>query len=157
MDELPQCELNDTTLGSYVHSPHIAITDLFTSLTVTASDTVVDIGCGDGRACFVAAEKFGATAVGIDCDLGLIDGMNKKIATKGLVGKVFGICGDGLESDSLLGPHHPVTIVYLYILAHKLFLLYPVLRQLFDRNPKLVVATAFVFMPSSPIGLGCAG
>jgi len=35
---------------------------------VTSSDVVYDLGCGDGRLAIVAAKKFGARAVGVDVD-----------------------------------------------------------------------------------------
>eukprot|EP00759_Apiculatamorpha_spiralis_P000450 PhF_6_TR10116/c0_g1_i1/m.15730 len=149
MDELPQCELHDTTLGSYVHSEYSDIAELFTHLGVQPHNTVVDIGCGDGRACFVATERFNARSVGIDCNDKLIEGMNEKVRAKGLdPNKCIGICGDGLLSCELLEPYQPVDVIYLYILAHRLYLLYPVLRQLFAKNPKLVVASAFTLLPT---------
>ena len=35
---------------------------------VSSSDVVYDLGCGDGIIVATAAQKFGATAVGIDID-----------------------------------------------------------------------------------------
>lgn len=49
-----------------------AVADALKTAHMTAADTLMDLGCGDGRICRVAAEQFGAKAVGVDLDASLL-------------------------------------------------------------------------------------
>eukprot|EP00331_Platyophrya_macrostoma_P018677 CAMPEP_0176470048 /NCGR_PEP_ID=MMETSP0127-20121128/40227_1 /TAXON_ID=938130 /ORGANISM="Platyophrya macrostoma, Strain WH" /LENGTH=216 /DNA_ID=CAMNT_0017864275 /DNA_START=16 /DNA_END=664 /DNA_ORIENTATION=- len=88
-------ELDGTSLGAFVHTTHKALEDKLRD----------DIGCGDGRAAIVAAERFKCYAVGgIDVGLELIEKFEKKAQesilrmqqTEGLP-KFFCVAGDGLK------------------------------------------------------------
>ena len=50
----------------YVPSPNEVVDGLLRLAHVTKSDTVYDLGCGDGRIVVTAARDFGAKGVGID-------------------------------------------------------------------------------------------
>ena len=62
---------------------------------VTSSDVVYDLGCGDGRLAIVAAKKFGARAVGVDVDAKRIA---EAAANAGLECLTLHV-GWGMESD----------------------------------------------------------
>jgi SAM-dependent methyltransferase len=146
MDDLPQCELDDTTLGAYVHSPHASIEALYKHCGVNDQSVVLDLGCGDGRSCLVAASKFGARAYGVDIDADLVTKFKAKVESVGLSDKVTAICGDACIAHDLpqlvdVAPTH----VYVYILMHMLHLLIPTLQRFQDRNPAVTIMTAFAF------------
>src|SRR5687768_3463989 len=52
----------------FVPTPNEVVDKMLEMAAVTSKDIVYDLGCGDGRICITAAQKFGARAVGIDID-----------------------------------------------------------------------------------------
>src|SRR6266704_1391592 len=56
----------------YVTTPESVGDEMLRLATVTAGDTVYDLGSGDGRVVIAAARDFGARAVGVDIDPKLI-------------------------------------------------------------------------------------
>ncbi len=50
----------------YVPSPNEVVETMLKLAEVKATDTVVDLGCGDGRIVVMAAERFGAKGIGYD-------------------------------------------------------------------------------------------
>jgi cyclopropane fatty-acyl-phospholipid synthase-like methyltransferase len=50
----------------YVPSPNEVVETMLKLAEVKASDTVIDLGCGDGRIVVMAAERFGAKGIGYD-------------------------------------------------------------------------------------------
>ncbi len=78
---------------------------------VTANDTVYDLGCGDGRIVVMAAEKFGAHAVGVDIDPERIKEANENVKKAGVQDKVKIVQG-----DLFTAPINNATVVTLYLL-----------------------------------------
>lgn len=66
---------------------------------VTSSDTVFDLGCGDGRICVLAAEEFGARSVGVELDKTLADAAAAAVRAKGLQERVRIVHGDCRQLD----------------------------------------------------------
>jgi len=52
----------------WVPSPDEVIETMLRMAKVTRRDTVLDLGCGDGRVVVMAARKFGARGIGIDIE-----------------------------------------------------------------------------------------
>lgn len=52
--------------------------ELFPNYRITASDTVVDVGCGDGAVCVFAAKQ-GAEVIGTDIDQAMVDLTSKRL------------------------------------------------------------------------------
>ena len=50
----------------YVPTPNQVVEAMLNLAKVTKSDTVIDLGCGDGRIVITAAQKFGARGIGVD-------------------------------------------------------------------------------------------
>ena len=103
MDELPQCELDDKSLGAYVHLPHKSLRDVFLAFGVgktkggTGGSVLWDIGCGDGRSCIIAVEQCGASAaMGVDIDEPLVEQFAQKVMCRRLEAKISCVCGDAL-------------------------------------------------------------
>ena len=142
-DGLPQTELDDTTLGAYVHSPYAAVQEVFEHLQIGPGATVFDLGCGDGRVCLIAADM-GAIGYGVDIDAGLIDKFNTKAATKSVSDRAIGIVGDACNADRLPEMQGIIpTHIYLFILQHRLHLIVPCLQRYFEINPEVVIVSAF--------------
>src|SRR5215203_3281501 len=66
---------------------------------VTANDVVYDLGSGDGRIPIIAAQKYGARAVGVEIDPRLVE-VSWEIANQAEVAnRVSFIVGDLFEAD----------------------------------------------------------
>src|SRR5262249_19878536 len=52
----------------YVPTPHEVVEKMLELAKILKTDTVVDLGCGDGRIVVAAARKYGCKAVGYDLD-----------------------------------------------------------------------------------------
>ncbi|MCL5742804.1 MAG: class I SAM-dependent methyltransferase [Acidobacteria bacterium] len=78
---------------------------------VKPSDTVYDLGCGDGRIVIMAAEKFGATATGVDIDPERIREATENARHAGVTKKVHFVHKNLFDADI-----HDATVVTLYLL-----------------------------------------
>jgi SAM-dependent methyltransferase len=78
---------------------------------VTPKDVVYDLGSGDGRIVILAAQKFGAHAVGVELDPKLYQESSVRIEELGLASKAKILYGDMFEADI-----HNATVVTLYLL-----------------------------------------
>ena len=77
---------------------------------VTAADKVYDLGSGDGKIVIAAAREFGATAVGIEYDPGLVEHSRCLARAAGVADRATFIQGDLFESD-----FSDATVVALYL------------------------------------------
>jgi predicted RNA methylase len=55
-------------LAPYVPTPQEVVNRMLTLAKVTKGDTVIDLGCGDGRIPITAAKVYGARGIGVDID-----------------------------------------------------------------------------------------
>jgi SAM-dependent methyltransferase len=77
---------------------------------VTSADVVYDLGSGDGRIVILAAQKYGARAVGIEISPRLV-GIARQVAKEGEIEhRVSFELGDLFEADI-----SPATVVTLYL------------------------------------------
>ncbi|UCH43348.1 MAG: hypothetical protein JSW16_02055, partial [Dehalococcoidales bacterium] len=60
------------SFAGFVPTPPDEIDALFEFAPVSLSDVVYDLGSGDGRLVFAAADKGAGRAVGVETDLGLV-------------------------------------------------------------------------------------
>jgi SAM-dependent methyltransferase len=92
---------------------------------VTADDVVYDLGSGDGRIPIIAAQKYGAKAVGIEINKDLVE-ISWQIANQAEVAdKVSFIAGDLFEADL-----SKATVVTTYLSTSIMKTLEPKLRAL---------------------------
>ncbi|MBY0497670.1 MAG: class I SAM-dependent methyltransferase [Cyanobacteria bacterium] len=92
---------------------------------VTADDVVYDLGSGDGRIPIIAAQKYGAKAVGIEIDPRLVE-ISWQIANQAEVAnRVSFVVGDLFEAD--LGK---ATVITMYLSPSITKVLEPKLRAL---------------------------
>jgi SAM-dependent methyltransferase len=92
---------------------------------VTAADKVYDLGSGDGKIVIAAAKQFGATAVGIEYDAGLVLHSRCLAHAEDVADRVTFIQGDIFESDFA-----DATVVALYLTPNVLTRLLPSLLAL---------------------------
>ena len=92
---------------------------------VTPGDVVYDLGSGDGRIPIIAAQKYGARAVGIEINPDLVE-ISWQIANQAEVAnKVSFIVGDLFEADL-----SPATVITTYLSTSIMKMLEPKLRAL---------------------------
>lgn len=99
-------------IAPYVPTPRDVAEKMLELTQVDKYDRVYDLGSGDGRIVILAAQKFGAQAVGIELDGKLVEQSSARIAALGLEQRATIIRGDIFQSD-----FHRATVVTLYLLT----------------------------------------
>ena len=92
---------------------------------VTASDVVYDLGSGDGRILIIAAQKYGATGVGVEIDPRLVEQSWRNANDAEVAHRVKFVVGDLFETD-----FSDATVVTMYLSPSILNQLAPKLRSL---------------------------
>jgi trans-aconitate methyltransferase len=77
---------------------------------VRSTDTVYDLGCGDGRIVLAAASRFGARGLGVDLDGDLIARAQAQAQWQGLTDRTRFSAQDLFELDL-----RPATVLMLYL------------------------------------------
>jgi len=96
----------------FVPTPEQVVEGMLKLAKVGPRDIVYDLGCGDGRTVIMAAQKFGAHAVGVDIDPERIAESTANGKTAGVMDKVKFIQGDLFEANI-----KEATVVTLYLLT----------------------------------------
>ena len=95
----------------WLPTPDAMVEQMLRMAKTTSSDVVYDLGAGDGRLPIAAAQRFGATAVGIEYDRELASLARRSAERAGVAGKVTIIQGDIFKED-----FSRATVVTLYLL-----------------------------------------
>jgi SAM-dependent methyltransferase len=95
----------------YVPTTEAAVDAMLKLAEVKKTDTVYDLGCGDGRIVIAAAKKYGAHAVGIDINPERIKEAKENAKTAGVENLVRFEEKDLFEADI-----HDATVVTLFLL-----------------------------------------
>jgi predicted RNA methylase len=94
----------------FVPTPQPVADEMLTLADVKSGDVVYDLGSGDGRIAILAVQKYGARAVGVELDPGLV-GISREVARDaGVDSRVTFVEGDLFESDL-----SDATVVTLYL------------------------------------------
>jgi tRNA G37 N-methylase Trm5 len=109
----------------FVPTPQEVVDAMLKLANVTSNDVVYDLGSGDGRIPITAAQKFGATGVGIDINPERIKEANENLAKANVGNKVKFLNQDLFETDL-----SPATVITLYLLPSLNVKLMPKLKQL---------------------------
>jgi SAM-dependent methyltransferase len=96
----------------YVPTTEEAVQAMLKLADVKKSDTVYDLGCGDGRIVVAAAKSFGAHGVGIDINPVRIREANENAKKAGVEKQVRFEENDLFEADI-----HEATVVTLFLLS----------------------------------------
>jgi len=98
-------------LAPYIPTPEIIVQRMLEAGHVKPGDVVYDLGSGDGRIVIMAAQKFGARAVGVEILPGLVRKAQDRIKALGLEDRVRMIEDSALRVD--LSPANVVTMCLL--------------------------------------------
>lgn len=94
----------------YVPTPMGVVTEMLELAEVTVSDTVYDLGSGDGRLPITAARLYGSRGVGVELDSGLVARSRRRAREAGVDSLVRFVRGDLFETDI-----RPATVLTLYL------------------------------------------
>ena len=132
------------SLAPFVPSPEDVVDRMLALAAVAKGDTVLDLGCGDGRIPIRAAQKYGARGIGVDIDPRLIDVARANAKKAGVEALVEFRLEDAMTTDL-----SQASVVTLYLLSSSNAKLRPRLQQ--DLKPGArVVSHAFSMGPEWP-------
>lgn len=97
-------------VAPFVATPLPVVAQMLKLAQVGRNDVVYDLGSGDGRIVIIAAQKFGARAVGIELDEKLFNESAAHVAALGLEQRVTIIHANMFETDL-----RPATVVTLFL------------------------------------------
>lgn len=98
-------------LAPYVPSPAPVVNLMLSLAGVSDKDTVYDLGSGDGRIVIMAAQQFGAKAVGVEIDEDLVAKTRDRIKELNLEDRIQIVQQDLMDVDL-----SPASVVTLYLL-----------------------------------------
>jgi SAM-dependent methyltransferase len=108
----------------FVPTPLEVVDAMLALAEVRESDTLYDLGSGDGRIIIMAAEKYKATAIGIEFDRDLCKQTRLAIMNRRMEDKVRVIHGDIFQQDL-----RSASVVTAYLLRKSLEKLAPMLKK----------------------------
>ena len=120
-------------LAPFVASPQRIVDRMLEIAAIKPNETVFDLGCGDGRILFQAAQKYQAKAVGIEIDEKLVHTTNERIVNLGLQNRVKVQQGNLLEADL-----SSADVVTIYLLTQSNELLRPRLEKMLKPGTRVV-------------------
>ncbi len=120
-------------LAPYVPSPETVVERMLKLAEVKPGDIVYDLGSGDGRILIIAAQKFGAQAVGVEMDKKLHKEALERIQQLKLEDRVKVIHGDLMKVDV-----SQATVVTLYLLTSSNEKLKPKLEKHLQKGARVV-------------------
>ncbi len=104
----------NASLGPFLSTPVSLLNPLLDLVDATSGDTVVDIGCGDGRLLEAAARR-GCVAVGFERDPVLAERARQRVTDAGIGNRVTVITGDargvGLDDADIVFVFLPTDVV----------------------------------------------
>jgi SAM-dependent methyltransferase len=117
----------------YVPTPQRVVDEMLKMAAVKEGDVVYDLGCGDGRIVVTAAQKFGATGMGVDIDPKRIRESKANAEKAGVTDKVKFERGDLFKLDL-----SPASVVTMYLLPNINLKLRPKLFQQLKPGTRIV-------------------
>jgi cyclopropane fatty-acyl-phospholipid synthase-like methyltransferase len=98
------------SIAPFVASPLKVVRKMLEYSGLKPGETLYDLGCGDGRIVIMAAEEFGAHAVGVDINKKLVSEARKKASSLDLDDRLEIIHGNIFDIDL-----HPADVVTMYL------------------------------------------
>lgn len=120
-------------LAPYYPTPELVVEKMLQLAGVKKGEKVFDLGSGDGRIVIIAAEKFGAHAVGVEFDKDLYSQSSEKIRRMGLSEKAKIIHGDMLQQD-----YSSADVITVYLLPVANDKLRPILEKQLKKGARVV-------------------
>lgn len=131
-------------LAPYIPTPDAVVMRMLEAGHVKPDDVVYDLGSGDGRIVIMAAEKFHATAVGIELDKELYRESMDKIQSLRLQKTARIVNGDILQQD-----YSSADLITVYLLPLSNDKVRPILDKQLKKGAR-VVAHDFEFKDWKP-------
>jgi precorrin-6B methylase 2 len=131
-------------LAPYYPSPEDVVDRMLALARVTKEDTVLDLGCGDGRIPIRAAQKYGARGIGVDIDPKRIEESKANAKKAGVESLVEFRLEDAMKTDV-----SGASVVTLYLLSSSNALLKPMLTKSLKPGSR-IVSHAFSMGPEWP-------
>ncbi len=121
---------------TYVPTADEVINKMFEMAKVGKNDIIFDLGCGDGRILFQAAEKFGARGVGVELNpVRIREAMDQADKYKDKVGTLVEIrYGDALKVKDL----SDATVVVMYMFPEFMDLWFPIAEKMLKPGTRIV-------------------
>ncbi|MFB3779190.1 MAG: cyclopropane-fatty-acyl-phospholipid synthase family protein [Bryobacteraceae bacterium] len=119
-----QHRMSPNNLAPFVPTPEPVVEKMLEAGSLKPGETLYDLGCGDGRILFTAAQKFGARAVGVELSAKLVKGVVEKVQALGLQNQIQVIEGNLLDVDL-----RSADVVTLYLMRLTNEKLKPILRK----------------------------
>jgi precorrin-6B methylase 2 len=124
---------NPDTLGPDIPTPMPVIEKMLDAARLKPTDTLYDLGCGEGRVVIMAAQKYKAHAVGIELSRDIYEQTSAHIKAMGLDNLVTIVHGNALHYDL-----SPADVVTLYFLTSSNDRLKPVLEKYLKPTARVV-------------------
>lgn len=115
---------NPDTLGPNIPTPPVVIERMLEDAHLKSTETLYDLGCGEGRVVIMAAQKYKAHAVGIELSRDLYEQTATHVKQMGLETLVTIVHGNALHYDL-----SKADVVTLYFLTSSNDRLRPVLEH----------------------------
>ncbi len=132
--QTPHAKHYSNSLAPYVVSPQQIVDRMLELADLKSSETLYDLGSGDGRILITAVQRFHAKAVGIEISDALVDSTNDRIRKFGLQDQARVIHGDFMQVDL-----SPADVVTIYLATDSNEILRPNLEK-YLRNGSRVVS-----------------
>jgi SAM-dependent methyltransferase len=120
-------------LAPYVPTPMVVVEKMLELAQVDHTDRVYDLGSGDGRIVIMAAQKFGAEAVGVELDDHLASESEARITELGLQKRAKILHANMYKVDL-----RRATVVTLYLLTSVNERLRPILEKSLRKGARVV-------------------
>ena len=108
---LPCASAQDVERAPFITTPDEVTTQMLRFAGVGPTDTVVDLGSGDGRIVIAAARDFGARGIGIEIDRRLVSLSRERARAAGVEARAAFLHGDVLLAD-----FSSASVVTVYLL-----------------------------------------
>ena len=112
---------------SFIPTPPSHVNGFFQLVSVSTSDVVYDLGCGDGRLLFAALEKGAGRAVGVELDPEPLATVREEAEKRGVEGRVT-----FYQADIMSVNLSDATIVFTYLCSAAAL----ALKEKFERELK---------------------
>jgi len=121
------------SLAPYVVSPQGVVDRMLELADLRPSETLYDLGSGDGRVLITAVERFHAKAVGVELSERLVRSTNERIQRLGLQNLARVIHGDLMDIDL-----SPADVVTIYLMTDSNAKLRPNLERYLKSGARVV-------------------
>jgi ubiquinone/menaquinone biosynthesis C-methylase UbiE len=117
----------------YYPTPQVVVDRMLKLGELKKGEKLYDLGSGDGRIVITAAQKIGATAIGVELDKSLVAQSRQRILNLNL-GKLASI----IEGDLFLQDYSDADLITVYLLPITNIRLSPVLEKKMKRGARIV-------------------